>query len=187
MPCCAVLYCAVLCCAVLCLSMHANGSVCSPCILLAPLCCGAAPIRPADVSRYAGCYEHVFESTTAGVTIQAPQLDINTVAAGGGSRLFFRSGVFQVRIGCFSSKLSGMQAWIQGTSLLPQPPRLGPGRAPHRPTRSVVTVPPVPHRWAPSRLGRTPALCAIAREATWPSQVGGLQQWLLTRHAAVDV
>ncbi|GAB4819425.1 hypothetical protein N2152v2_006471 [Parachlorella kessleri] len=49
-----------------------------------------------DVSRYAGAYEHVFESTTAGVTIQAPQLDINTVAAGGGSRLFFRSGVFQV-------------------------------------------------------------------------------------------
>jgi 5-oxoprolinase (ATP-hydrolysing) len=43
-----------------------------------------------DVSRYAGSYEHVFETTTAGVTIQAPQLDINTVAAGGGSRLFFR-------------------------------------------------------------------------------------------------
>lgn len=52
-------------------------------------------LSPADVSRYAGRYEHVFESTTAGVTIQAPQLDINTVAAGGGSRLFFRSGVFQ--------------------------------------------------------------------------------------------
>lgn len=49
-----------------------------------------------DVSRYAGTYEHVFESTTAGVTIQAPQLDINTVAAGGGSRLFFRSGMFAV-------------------------------------------------------------------------------------------
>jgi Hydantoinase/oxoprolinase len=32
----------------------------------------------------------------AGVTIQAPQLDINTVAAGGGSRLFFRRGLFQV-------------------------------------------------------------------------------------------
>ena len=32
----------------------------------------------------------------AGVTIQAPQLDINTVAAGGGSRLFFRRGVFEV-------------------------------------------------------------------------------------------
>ncbi len=26
-----------------------------------------------DVSRYAGEYEHVFESTTAGITIQAPQ------------------------------------------------------------------------------------------------------------------
>lgn len=49
-----------------------------------------------DVSRYAGAYEHVFESTTAGVTIQAPQLDINTVAAGGGSCLFFRSGMFVV-------------------------------------------------------------------------------------------
>ena len=49
-----------------------------------------------DVSRYAGSLEHVFESTTAGVTIQAPQLDISTVAAGGGSRLVFRSGVFLV-------------------------------------------------------------------------------------------
>ncbi|KAL1967767.1 hypothetical protein VTN77DRAFT_2456 [Rasamsonia byssochlamydoides] len=43
-----------------------------------------------DVSRYGeGRYEHVFETTTAGVTIESPQLDINTVAAGGGSRLFF--------------------------------------------------------------------------------------------------
>ncbi|XP_072707825.1 5-oxoprolinase [Ciconia boyciana] len=49
-----------------------------------------------DVSRYAGEYEHVFEASTAGVSIQAPQLDINTVAAGGGSRLFFRSGLFVV-------------------------------------------------------------------------------------------
>ncbi|XP_033609037.1 5-oxoprolinase isoform X3 [Cryptotermes secundus] len=49
-----------------------------------------------DVSRFAGDYEHVFESTTAGVTIQAPQLDVNTVAAGGGSMLFFRSGLFVV-------------------------------------------------------------------------------------------
>jgi 5-oxoprolinase (ATP-hydrolysing) len=49
-----------------------------------------------DVSRYAGEYEHIFETTTAGVTIQAPQLDINTVAAGGGSQLFFRSGLFVV-------------------------------------------------------------------------------------------
>uniref|UniRef100_A0A7G3ARE1 Putative oxoprolinase n=1 Tax=Lutzomyia longipalpis TaxID=7200 RepID=A0A7G3ARE1_LUTLO len=43
-----------------------------------------------------GKYEHVVESTTAGVSIQAPQLDINTVAAGGGSMLFFRSGLFVV-------------------------------------------------------------------------------------------
>uniref|UniRef100_A0A8C3P9S2 5-oxoprolinase, ATP-hydrolysing n=1 Tax=Chrysemys picta bellii TaxID=8478 RepID=A0A8C3P9S2_CHRPI len=49
-----------------------------------------------DVSRYAGEYEHVFEATTAGIRIQAPQLDINTVAAGGGSVLFFRSGLFVV-------------------------------------------------------------------------------------------
>ena len=49
-----------------------------------------------DVSRYAGSYEHVFEATVAGVTIQAPQLDVNTVAAGGGSVLVFRSGLFCV-------------------------------------------------------------------------------------------
>jgi 5-oxoprolinase (ATP-hydrolysing) len=50
-----------------------------------------------DVSRYgSGRYEHVFETTTAGVTIQSPQLDINTVAAGGGSRLFFKNGLFVV-------------------------------------------------------------------------------------------
>lgn len=50
-----------------------------------------------DVSRYgSGRYEHVFETTIAGVTIQSPQLDINTVAAGGGSRLFFRNGLFVV-------------------------------------------------------------------------------------------
>ena len=33
-----------------------------------------------DVSRFDGSYEHVFETTTAGVTIQAPQLDVSTVA-----------------------------------------------------------------------------------------------------------
>lgn len=49
-----------------------------------------------DVSRYAGRLEHVFETETAGVTIQAPQLDITTVAAGGGSRLFYRAGMFAV-------------------------------------------------------------------------------------------
>jgi 5-oxoprolinase (ATP-hydrolysing) len=36
----------------------------------------------------------VYETTTAGIPIQSPQLDINTVAAGGGSRLAFRNGLF---------------------------------------------------------------------------------------------
>lgn len=49
-----------------------------------------------DVSRYDGTFEHVFETTTAGVSIQAPQLDIHTVAAGGGSRLFLQNGLFVV-------------------------------------------------------------------------------------------
>ncbi|OAX82315.1 hypothetical protein ACJ72_03337 [Emergomyces africanus] len=49
-----------------------------------------------DVSRYSGVYDHVFETTIAGVSIQSPQLDINTVAAGGGSILFWRNGLFVV-------------------------------------------------------------------------------------------
>lgn len=49
-----------------------------------------------DVSRYAGHLDHVLETTTAEVTIQAPQLDIQTVAAGGGSILFWKKGLFVV-------------------------------------------------------------------------------------------
>jgi len=49
-----------------------------------------------DVSRFAGRYQHVFETVTAGVIIQAPQLDISTVAAGGGSKLTFNSGLMAV-------------------------------------------------------------------------------------------
>ena len=49
-----------------------------------------------DVSRFDGSLDHVLESTIASVTIQAPQLDINTVAAGGGSILSFRSSLFRV-------------------------------------------------------------------------------------------
>jgi 5-oxoprolinase (ATP-hydrolysing) len=49
-----------------------------------------------DVSRYNGKWELVFETITAGVAIQAPQLDIHTVAAGGGSRLFLKRGMFIV-------------------------------------------------------------------------------------------
>lgn len=37
-----------------------------------------------------------FESVTAEVIISAPQLNINTVAAGGGSRLFWRNNMFMV-------------------------------------------------------------------------------------------
>ena len=47
-----------------------------------------------DVSRFDGRYEVVYETTTAGISIQSPQLDINTVAAGGGSCLSFRNGLF---------------------------------------------------------------------------------------------
>ncbi|KYR00331.1 hypothetical protein DLAC_03073 [Tieghemostelium lacteum] len=49
-----------------------------------------------DVSRFSGTYDHVFEAEISGLTIQSPQLDIQTVAAGGGSRLFFKSGLFLV-------------------------------------------------------------------------------------------
>ncbi|OCF34545.1 5-oxoprolinase (ATP-hydrolysing) [Kwoniella heveanensis BCC8398] len=49
-----------------------------------------------DVSRFSGTYEHVFETTTAGISISVPQLDINTVAAGGGSILTYRNQMFNV-------------------------------------------------------------------------------------------
>ncbi len=49
-----------------------------------------------DVSRYGTDYELTHETETAGVRIQAPQMHIKTVAAGGGSRLFFRNGLFEV-------------------------------------------------------------------------------------------
>lgn len=48
------------------------------------------------MDRYAGKLEQVFETTTAGVTVQSPQLDINTVAAGGGSILKWEAGIFKV-------------------------------------------------------------------------------------------
>ncbi|KAK7211265.1 hypothetical protein V2G26_018443 [Clonostachys chloroleuca] len=48
------------------------------------------------VSRYGGSFENVFETTTAGVAIQSPQLDINTVAAGGGSNLYWENGLSRV-------------------------------------------------------------------------------------------
>ncbi len=42
-----------------------------------------------DVSRFGGTHEKVFEVETGGIQFQAPSLDINTVAAGGGSILWF--------------------------------------------------------------------------------------------------
>jgi 5-oxoprolinase (ATP-hydrolysing) len=47
-----------------------------------------------DVSRYGGLLTHTLENVIAGVTVQAPQLDITTVAAGGGSILTYRNGLF---------------------------------------------------------------------------------------------
>lgn len=50
-----------------------------------------------DVSRFGeGKFDHVFETKTAGIIIQSPQLDINTIAAGGGSILSFKNGLMQV-------------------------------------------------------------------------------------------
>lgn len=67
---------------------------------------GAKELRPVigfdmggtstDVSRFHYDYEHIFETEIAGTSIQAPQLNINTVAAGGGSRLVFDKGMFRV-------------------------------------------------------------------------------------------
>ncbi|KAI9731146.1 MAG: hypothetical protein M1834_005339 [Cirrosporium novae-zelandiae] len=49
-----------------------------------------------DVSRFSGSLQHLFETNTAGVNIQSPQLDINTIAAGGGSILSWRDGLMSV-------------------------------------------------------------------------------------------
>lgn len=49
-----------------------------------------------DVSRYENGWDHVFESLISGVTINAPQIDVNTVAAGGGSRLFYKNDMYVV-------------------------------------------------------------------------------------------
>ncbi|KNG85055.1 putative 5-oxoprolinase [Aspergillus nomiae NRRL 13137] len=54
--------------------------------------------------RYRICFDtetrtpldHIFETTTAGITIHAPQLNVNTIAAGGGSILTWRDGLMSV-------------------------------------------------------------------------------------------
>ncbi|KAJ4388766.1 hypothetical protein N0V93_006226 [Gnomoniopsis smithogilvyi] len=49
-----------------------------------------------DVSRFDGELDQVFETTTAGIPIHVPQLNINTIAAGGGSVLAWRDGLMTV-------------------------------------------------------------------------------------------
>ncbi len=49
-----------------------------------------------DVALYDGAYPRRFESTIAGVRLQAPMMDIHTVAAGGGSLLRFEGGRLRV-------------------------------------------------------------------------------------------
>lgn len=49
-----------------------------------------------DVSTYEGHFELNYESNIAGVPINTPHLDINTVAAGGGSCLFFENEMYKV-------------------------------------------------------------------------------------------
>ncbi|MFJ7076364.1 hydantoinase B/oxoprolinase family protein [Streptomyces sp. NPDC098781] len=49
-----------------------------------------------DVSHFAGEYERVFTTRIAGVRLRAPMLDIDTVAAGGGSVLHFDGSRYRV-------------------------------------------------------------------------------------------
>jgi 5-oxoprolinase (ATP-hydrolysing) len=49
-----------------------------------------------DVSHYAGSYERTFETLVAGVRMRAPMMQIHTVAAGGGSILFFDGQRYRV-------------------------------------------------------------------------------------------
>lgn len=49
-----------------------------------------------DVSRYDGHYDYLVETNIAGRNITTPMLNIATVAAGGGSILFARNGLFVV-------------------------------------------------------------------------------------------
>jgi 5-oxoprolinase (ATP-hydrolysing) len=49
-----------------------------------------------DVCNFAGAYERTFDTVVAGVRIRAPMMQINTVAAGGGSILHFDGARFRV-------------------------------------------------------------------------------------------
>jgi 5-oxoprolinase (ATP-hydrolysing) len=49
-----------------------------------------------DVCHYAGQYERVAEARIAGVRLRTPMMQVHTVAAGGGSRLFYDGGRLRV-------------------------------------------------------------------------------------------
>ncbi len=49
-----------------------------------------------DVSHFAGDYERAFETEVAGVRMRVPMMNIHTVAAGGGSILFYDGSRFRV-------------------------------------------------------------------------------------------
>ncbi len=49
-----------------------------------------------DVAHYAGEFERAFETEVAGVRLRAPMMSIHTVAAGGGSVLFFDGARYRV-------------------------------------------------------------------------------------------
>jgi 5-oxoprolinase (ATP-hydrolysing) len=49
-----------------------------------------------DVSRFDGTYERIFESELNGIRLRAPMLAVHTVAAGGGSILFYENARMRV-------------------------------------------------------------------------------------------
>ncbi|MBC6414345.1 MAG: hydantoinase B/oxoprolinase family protein [Chromatiales bacterium] len=49
-----------------------------------------------DVSHFCGDYERAYDSHIAGIHLQAPMLNIHTIAAGGGSIVKFSNGRYQV-------------------------------------------------------------------------------------------
>jgi 5-oxoprolinase (ATP-hydrolysing) len=49
-----------------------------------------------DVSRFDGAYERIFENELSGIRLRAPMLAVHTVAAGGGSILFYENARMRV-------------------------------------------------------------------------------------------
>ena len=101
--------------------------------------CGNRPVigfdmggTSTDVSRFGGEYEWSLENEIAGVPVQVPQLNIVTVAAGGGSRLFFENGMY--RVGPESSgAYPGPVCYRNGGPLSLTDANLVLGRLPHFP------------------------------------------------------